>query len=85
MNEPPTNPSKGSNNAKRNEPELHLPAPINYQEQNAQGNNVAEAFHQAFDEKMDGGKGLGHMQREWDGKFGSLPLYDNYDDESGSN
>lgn len=41
-----------------------------------------EALRQSFDEPIDGGKYLGHMRREWDGKFGSLPLYDDYEDES---
>jgi|GEM_PF-5813529 len=45
-----------------------------------QEGNVAEAFRQAFDEKSDGSKGLGHFRREWDGKFGSYPLHD---DDSG--
>jgi hypothetical protein len=45
---------------------------------------VREAFRQAFDEPRDGSKGLGHMEREWDGKFGSFPLHDDYDDESDS-
>ncbi len=30
-----------------------------------------------------GGKYLGHMRRESDGSFGSLPLYDDYGEESG--
>ncbi len=29
-----------------------------------------------------GGKYLGQVRREWDGKFGSLPLYDDYGEES---
>ena len=49
-----------------------------------QEGNVAEAFRQAFDEKRDGSKGFGHMRREWDGKFGSFPLHDDYNDESDS-
>mgnify|MGYP001583569782 CR=1 FL=1 len=41
-----------------------------------------EALNQSFDETRYAGKYLGHMRREWDGKFGSLPLYDDHDDES---
>ena len=41
-----------------------------------------EALRQSFDEPIYGGKYLGHMRREFDGKFGSLPLYDDYDDEA---
>jgi hypothetical protein len=47
-----------------------------------QEGNMAEAFHQAFSEKRDGGKEL--MKREGNGMFGSSPYYDRYDDESGS-
>ena len=42
----------------------------------------SESFRQSLYESSDGGKYLGHMRREWDGKFGSLPLYDDYSDES---
>ena len=41
-----------------------------------------EAFRQSQAETSFGGKYLGQMRREFDGKFGSLPLYDDYDDES---
>ena len=41
-----------------------------------------EALRQSLDEQIYGGKYLGHMRREWDGKFGSLPLYDDYEDEA---
>lgn len=44
--------------------------------------HVEQAFIQSHDEPMDGGKYLGHMEREWDGKFGSLPLYDDHNDEA---
>lgn len=44
-----------------------------------------EALRQSFDEPIDGGKYLGQMRREWDGKFGSLPLYDDYEDEADAN
>lgn len=40
------------------------------------------AFAQSHDEKMYGDKYLGQMRRESDGKFGSLPLYDDYSDEA---
>jgi hypothetical protein len=43
-----------------------------------------EAFHQSFDESRDGSKGLGHMRRESNGRFGSYPLHDDYSDESDS-
>jgi hypothetical protein len=41
-----------------------------------------ESLWQSSDESSYGDKYLGHMQREWDGKFGSLPLYDDYGDEA---
>jgi len=41
-----------------------------------------ESFLQSFDEKRDGGKYLGHMRRESSGQFGSLPLFDDYDDDA---
>lgn len=47
-------------------------------------NVLPESFYQDLDEKRDGSKGLGHMRREWDGKFGSFPLHDDYSDESNS-
>lgn len=40
-----------------------------------------EKLKQSQDESRDGGKYLGFMRRE-SGKFGSLPLYDDYSDES---
>lgn len=47
------------------------------------GSNIEEeALRQSFDESIYGGKYLGHLRREFDGKFGSLPLYDDYGDES---
>jgi hypothetical protein len=45
--------------------------------------NMAEAFKQAFNETRYGAKGM-HHRHEWDGKFGSTPLHDDYDDESDS-
>lgn len=45
--------------------------------------NMADAFRQAFNETRYGAKGM-HHRREWDGKFGSTPLHDDYNDESGS-
>lgn len=42
-----------------------------------------EKLKQSQDESRDGGKYLGYMSRE-NGKFGSLPLYDDYSDESDS-
>ena len=41
-----------------------------------------ESLWQSSDESSYGDKYLGYMQREWDGKFGSLPLYDDYGDEA---
>lgn len=32
---------------------------------------------------MDAGKYLGYMGREWPSKFGSMPAYDDFGDESG--
>jgi len=43
-----------------------------------------DSFIQSMDEPRDGSKGLGHMRRESDGKFGSYPLHDDYSDESDS-
>lgn len=45
--------------------------------------NMAEAFWQAMDEKRYGAKGM-HHRHEWDGKFGSTPLHDDYSDEADS-
>lgn len=46
--------------------------------------NQAEALRQSRSEESNfGGKYLGHMRRESDGSFGSLPLYDDYGEESG--
>lgn len=45
--------------------------------------NMAEAFKQAFNETRYGAKGM-HHRHEWDGKFGSTPLHDDYNDESES-
>ncbi len=45
--------------------------------------NMAEAFKQAFNENRYGAKGM-HHRHEWDGKFGSTPLHDDYDDEADS-
>lgn len=42
-----------------------------------------ERLKQGQDEQRDGGKYLGYQRRE-QGKFGSLPLYDDYSDESDS-
>lgn len=42
-----------------------------------------EKLHQSQDEPRDAGKYAGYMSRE-NGKFGSLPLYDNYSDEASS-
>ena len=41
-----------------------------------------EELRQSFDETRYGDKYLGQMRREFEGKFGSLPLYDDYGDEA---
>ena len=41
-----------------------------------------QALVQSYEDTRDGGKGLGHARRD-NGKFGSLPLYDDYGEESG--
>lgn len=46
------------------------------------GSLLDEALIQSHDEPRDGGKYIGHMRREFDGKFGSMPLYDDYGDEA---
>lgn len=45
--------------------------------------NMAEAFKQAFNETRYGAKGM-HHRHETDGKFGSTPLHDDYNDEADS-
>ena len=47
-----------------------------------QEGNMGEAFRQAFNEKRDGSKDFAHFRRQWDGKYGSHPLHDDYSDES---
>ncbi len=42
-----------------------------------------QALHQSFEDSSYAGRGLGHMSRE-QGRFGSLPLYDDYGEESGA-
>jgi hypothetical protein len=42
---------------------------------------TGQALYQSFEDSSFGGKGLGHMRRE-QGRFGSLPLYDDYGEES---
>jgi hypothetical protein len=58
--------------------------PIRYSSSRKKGRTgiVFESLEQSFDEKQDGSKGLGHMRRESDGKFGSFPLHDDYSEES---
>lgn len=41
-----------------------------------------EALNQSDSETRFADKYVGQMRREWDGKFGSLPLYDDYGDEA---
>jgi uncharacterized protein with PIN domain len=40
------------------------------------------AFAQAFHEAQFGNKYVGHMRRQSSGRFGSLPLYDDYGDDA---
>lgn len=42
-----------------------------------------QQFRELFEETRFGGKYLGQMRREPNGRFGSLPLYDDYGEESG--
>jgi hypothetical protein len=44
---------------------------------------TGQALYQSFEDSSFGGKGMGHMRRE-QGRFGSLPLYDDYGEESGA-
>lgn len=43
-----------------------------------------ESVYQSHHETRYGDKYVGQMRRDYDGTFGSLPLYDDYGDESGS-
>jgi hypothetical protein len=64
-------------NYRKGKPETHW-------EQNRDVNGPVqnhESLKQSQDETRDGGKYMGHMRRE-NGKFGSLPLYDDYSDEA---
>lgn len=47
--------------------------------------HLEQALRQSDHESIDGSKYVGFMRREWDGKFGSFPLHDGFDDESGAN
>jgi hypothetical protein len=42
-----------------------------------------QQLEQSSDEPFDGGKYWGHIERE-NGRFGTLPLYDDYSEESTS-
>lgn len=44
--------------------------------------NDKKSVYVPNDVSLDGGKYLGYMLRESNGRFGSLPLYDNYGEES---
>jgi hypothetical protein len=68
-------PSHRRSNRKLKNP-LVEPKVIDYQQ-----NIKKQAFEQSFDESEDGGRGLGHTRREIDGKFVSLPLYDEHSGE----
>lgn len=47
----------------------------------SKSNDITVA-HAPNNDSRDGGKYLGYMQRESNGRFGSMPLYDNYGEES---
>ena len=64
--------------------ETDKPKPVTPVQRKNQEDIVPESLYQDLSEKRDGSKGLGHMRREWDGKFGSFPLHDDYNDESDS-
>ncbi len=42
-----------------------------------------EELYQSDQESNYGDKYVGQMRRDYDGTYGSLPLYDDYGDESG--
>ena len=50
-------------------------------EKDRAGIEVAK-LRQSDHESSYGDKYVGQSRREWDGKFGSLPLYDDYGDEA---
>lgn len=49
-----------------------------------QKNTDSEAVIQSDRETLFGDKYVGQYRREFDGKFGSIPLYDDYGDEAGA-
>ena len=70
--------SKKNNKSKRKIPKSDRPHLV----PEGQEGNVGEAFRQAFNEQRDGSRDFAHFRRQWDGKFGSHPLHDDYSDES---
>jgi hypothetical protein len=57
-----------------------LPNPAQY----STSSNTSTRYYSTTD-PMDGGKYLGHIRRDANGQFGSLPLYDDYSEESDAN
>lgn len=41
-----------------------------------------EALEQSFQDKRDASRGWGHHRRDYDGTWGSMPVHDDYSDES---
>jgi hypothetical protein len=41
-----------------------------------------EALEQSFEDRRDASRGWGHHRRDYDGTFGSMPVHDDYSDES---
>ena len=75
-------PAKGSKGKKTKK--LLSPSAGGKRDRTVRGLGVGgQAFHQSFADSSYAGRGLGHMSREH-GRFGSLPLYDDYSEESGA-
>jgi hypothetical protein len=72
-------PTAATSQRRTERPEHTAKASLSWREDQVQ---ALEALRQSFDEPRDGSKGLGHMRREGDGKFGSFPLHDDYGDEA---
>lgn len=41
-----------------------------------------EALEQSYEDKRDASRGWGHLRRDYDGTWGSMPVHDDYSDES---
>lgn len=46
------------------------------------GDISLEALEQSYDDKRDASRGWGHLRRDYDGTWGSMPVHDDYGDES---